>query len=172
MDVIAITPEDLSAAREVLPEVPKDPAVAAKLHAARDHPGRVLAYVIPIDCTIQGMIADTAEEWKPFARHTTVRMITDYVLHPVAHLAEGHRHPGAMGHGVAMHESPALKRRIIVVAVSARGRTLESPVDDLGIAVTRRPLFFADVHLHTGEVLAIRDTPPGSGWGTVPTPVF
>jgi len=65
-----------------------------------------------------------------------------------------------------------LRRRIIFVAVSARGRTLESPVDDLGIAVTRRPLFFADVHLHTGEVLAIRDTPPGSGWGTVPTPVF
>jgi len=24
----------------------------------------------------------------------------------------------------------------------------------------------------TGEILAIRDTPPGSGWGTVPTPVF
>ena len=121
---------------------------------------------------MQGMIADTGEEWKLFAGHTTVRMITDYVLHPVAHLAEGHRHPGAMGHGVAMHESPALKRRIIVVAVSARGRTLESPVDDLGIAITRRPLFFAEDHLHTGEVLAIRDTPPGSGWGTVPTPVF
>jgi hypothetical protein len=33
-------------------------------------------------------------------------------------------------------------------------------------------MFFIDVHLHTGEVLAVRDTPPGSGWGTVPTPVF
>ena len=121
---------------------------------------------------MQGMIADTGEEWKLFAGHTTVRMITDYVLHPVAHLAEGHRHPGAMGHGVAMHESPALKRRIIVVAVSARGRTLESPVDDLGMAATGRPLFFAEVHLHIGEVLGIRGTPPGSGWGTVPTRTF
>ena len=99
-------------------------------------------------------------------------MITHYVLHPVAHLAEGHGHRGAMGQGVAMHESPALKRRIIFVALSARGRTLESPVDDLGIAATRRPLFFAEVHLHIGEVLGIRGTPPGSGWGTVPTPVF
>ena len=53
-----------------------------------------------------------------------------------------------------MHESPALKRRIIFVDVSARGQTFESPVDDFAIAVTRRPLFFADVHLHTGEVLA------------------
>ena len=71
-------------------------------------------------------------------------MITDYVLHPVAHLAEGHGHPGTVGHGAALHESPALKRRII----------------------------FVDVHLHTKEVLAVRATPPGSGWGTVPTPVF
>jgi hypothetical protein len=128
--------------------------------------------VIPIDYTMQGMIADTGEEWKLFARHATIPMITDFVLHPVAHLLEGHGHPGAMGHGVAMHESPTLKRRVIFVDVSARGRTLASPVDDFGIAVTRRPLIFIDVHLHTGEILAIRDTPPGSGWGTVPTPVF
>jgi hypothetical protein len=172
VDVIAITPEDLTAARDILPEVLKDPAVAARLGAARDHPSRILAYFIPIDYTMQGMIADTGEEWKLFARHATVRMITDFVLHPVAHLAEGHGHGGAMGHGAAMHESPALKRRIIFIDVSARDRTLESPVDDLGICVARRPLFFADVHLHTGEILAVRDTPPGSGWGTVPTPVF
>jgi protein-S-isoprenylcysteine O-methyltransferase Ste14 len=172
VDVITITPEDLATAREVLPELLKDPAVAAKLGAALGHPGRVLAYFIPIDYTMQGMIADTGQEWKLFARHTTVRMITDYVLHPVSHLAEGHSHMGAMGHGVAMHESPALKRRIIFVDVSARGRTFESPADDFAIAVTRRPLFFVDVHLHTGEVLAVRDTAPGSGWGTVPTPVF
>jgi len=101
-----------------------------------------------------------------------VRMITDFVLHPVAHLAEGHGHAGAMGHGVAMHESPALKRRIIFVDVTARARPFESPSDDFAIAVTRRPLFFVDVHLHTGEVLALRDTVPGSGWGTVPTPMF
>jgi protein-S-isoprenylcysteine O-methyltransferase Ste14 len=172
VDVITVTPEDLTAAREVLPEVLKDPAIAARLGAARNHPGRVLAYFVPIDYTMQGMIADTGEEWKLFAQHATVRMITDYVLHPGAHLAGGHDHPGAMGPGVAMHESPALKRRIIFVDVSARGRTLESPLDDFAIAVTRRPLFFADVHLHTVEILAVRDTPPGSGWGTVPTPVF
>jgi hypothetical protein len=33
-------------------------------------------------------------------------------------------------------------------------------------------MFFIDVHRHTGEILAGRDTPPRSGWGTVPTPVF
>ena len=172
VDVVTITPEDLTTAQDILPAILKDPAVAAKLAGSRDQPGRVLAYVIPIDYTMQGMIADTGEEWKLFARHATIPMITDFVLHPVAHLVEGHGRPGAMGHGVAMHESPTLKRRVIFVDVSARGQTLASPVDDFGIAVTRRPLFFIDVHLHTGEILAIRDTPPGSGWGTVPTPVF
>ena len=172
VDVITITPEDLTAAREILPEVLKDPAVAARLGAARDRPGRVLAYFIPIDYTMQGMIADTGEDWKLFARHATVRMITDFVLHPVAHLAEGHGHPGTGGHGAAMHESPALKRRIIFVDVSEGDRTFMSARDDFRIAATRRPLFFADVHLHTGEILAVRDTAAGSGWGTVPTPTF
>lgn len=172
VDVITITPEDLTTAQDILPAVLEDPAVVAKLAGSRDRPGRVLAYFIPVDYTMQGMIADTGEEWKLFARHATIPMITDFILHPVAHLAEGHAHPGAGGHGVAMHESPALKRRIIFVAVSAPGRALGSSADDFGIAVTRRPLFFIDVHLHTGEILAVRDTPPGSGWGTVPTPMF
>jgi protein-S-isoprenylcysteine O-methyltransferase Ste14 len=172
VDVITITPEDLPAAREVLPEVLKAPAVAARLRATRDHPGRILAYFMPIDFTMQGMIADTGEEWKLFARHATARMITSYVFHPVAHLAGGHDHPDAAPHGAPMHESPGLKRRIIFVRVSARGRTRESPADDFAIAAERRPLFFVDVDLHTRAVLAVRDTPSGTGWGTVPTPVF
>ena len=172
VDVLTITPEDLAAARDILPAVLEAPAVAAKLGDSRDRAGRVLAYFIPIDYTMQGMIADTGDEWKLFTRHATIPMITDFVLHPVAHLAEGHGHRNAATHGAAMHESPAMKRRVIFVGVSAPGRTLASPADDFGIAVTRRPLFFVDLHLHTGEVLAIRDTAPGSGWGTVPTPMF
>jgi hypothetical protein len=37
---------------------------------------------------------------------------------------------------------------------------------------TSHGLFFIDVHLHTGEILHVQDTPAGSGWGTVPTPMF
>jgi hypothetical protein len=49
---------------------------------------------------------------------------------------------------------------------------LASPFVDFGINIVRTPLFFVDVHLHTGKILQIRDTPTGSGWGTVPTPMF
>jgi hypothetical protein len=44
--------------------------------------------------------------------------------------------------------------------------------DDFGVAVKRAPRFFVDVHLHTDELLHVKDIPSGSGWGTVPTPAF
>jgi hypothetical protein len=49
---------------------------------------------------------------------------------------------------------------------------LQSSVDEFGINVQRTPLFFVDVHLHTGEVLNVQDLAAGSGWGKVPTPMF
>ncbi len=100
-------------------------------------------------------------------------MITEYVLHPFAHLTEGHAH-GAGRHapGMGMHDSPAMKRRIIFIDVSSATGPLISARGDFGIAVKRASRFFVDVHLHTGEVLQVKDIPSGSGWGTVPTPVF
>ena len=71
-----------------------------------------------------------------------------------------------------LHNSPAMRRRIIFIELSASHGELTSPFDDFGINITRTPLFFVDVHLHTGEILQSRDTPIGSGWGTVPTPMF
>lgn len=174
VDVIAITREDALAARALLPPVLENPAVVSRLGTARANIGhRLLAYVIPVDYTMQGMIADTGEEWKLFEQHKTLGMITEYVLHPFAHLTEGHgRHGEPGGHPASMHDSPALRRRIIFIDVSAGARALSAPADDFGIDVRRRPLFFADAHLHTGEILQVRDMPPGSGWGTVPTPMF
>jgi hypothetical protein len=123
---------------------------------------------------MQGMIADTGGEWKLFEQHKTMGMITEYILHPFAHLTEGHahHHPGMQAHNPSMHDSPAMKRRIIFIEVSTDSGELKSPFDDFDINATRIPLFFVDVHLHTGEILQVQDTPPGSGWGTVPTPMF
>jgi protein-S-isoprenylcysteine O-methyltransferase Ste14 len=174
MDVIAITPEDVEAMRGILPSVLQAPDVASRLPRASGREGhRLLSYVIPIDYTMQGMIADTGEEWRLFEQHKTIGMITEYVLHPFAHLTEGHAH-GATPHasGMSMHDSPAMKRRIIFVDVSAGMGPLMAPRDDFGIGARRTPRFFVDVHLHTGEVLQVKDIPPGSGWGTVPTPTF
>ena len=172
VDVIGITAEDAQMAGDLLPDVLQDPAVVRALSAASQPGHRILAYVVPIDYTMQGMIADTGEEWKLFGQHKTIVMITEYVLHPFAHLTEGHAHGGGMTAAPSMHDSPAMKRRIIFIDVWADGRALEAPRDDFAIDVRRRPLLFADVHLHTGEVLQVRPTPPGTGWGRVPTPMF
>jgi Phospholipid methyltransferase len=173
-DVIAITNEDLITAEQLLRSVLQDAAIASKLQPIENSEvHRLLAYFIPVDYVMQGMIADTGGEWKLFEQHKTIGMITEYIFHPFSHLTEGHaHHPGMGAHNLSMHESPAMKRRIIFVEVSAGNQVLTSPFDDFDINVVRKPLFFVDVHLHTGEILQVRNTPTGSGWGTVPTPMF
>jgi protein-S-isoprenylcysteine O-methyltransferase Ste14 len=174
VDVITITKEDLITAKQLLPSVLQDPAIGSKLQAIENSKGhRLLAYFIPVDYVMQGMIADTGGEWKLFEQHKTIGMITEYILHPFAHLTEGHaHHPGMQTYNPNLHNSPAMKRRIIFINVSANHGELTSPFDDFDINITRTPLFFVDIHLHTGEILQMQDTPVGSGWGTVPTPMF
>ena len=79
---------------------------------------------------------------------------------------------GMTPHDPSLHNSPMMKRRIIFLELSSDRRPLLSPADDFGINVKRAPLFFVDVHLHTGEILQVKDLPAGSGWGSVPTPMF
>jgi len=70
VDVIAITQEDLIAARDLLPAVIKDPVVASKLNPMQNRGShRLPAYFIPIDYLMQGMIADTGYSlpWTPLA---------------------------------------------------------------------------------------------------------
>lgn len=64
VDVIAVTKEDLIAAEQLIPSVLQAPAVASKLQPLENSKGhRVLAYFIPMDYVMQGMIADTGGEW-------------------------------------------------------------------------------------------------------------
>jgi protein-S-isoprenylcysteine O-methyltransferase Ste14 len=174
VDVITITKGDLIAAKELLPSVFKDPVIASRLQTIENLRGhRLLAYFIPIDYVMQGMIADTGGEWRLFEQHKTIGMITEYIFHPFSHLTEAHAHnAGMQAHNPSMHNSPAMERRIIFIEVSGNNHEIASPFDDFDINIKRTPLFFVDVHLHTGEILQVQDTPAGSGWGTVPTPMF
>ena len=174
VDVITITKGDLITAKQLLPSVLKDSVIASKLQPIENRKGhRLLVYFIPVDYVMQGMIANTGEEWKLFEQHKTIGMITEYIFHPFAHLTGGHsHHVGMQAHHLSMHNSPVMKRRVIFIEVFNKKGEIKSPFDDFDIHITRTPLFFVDVHLHTGEILQMQDTPPGSGWGTVPTPMF
>jgi protein-S-isoprenylcysteine O-methyltransferase Ste14 len=168
IDAICVLPNDLPMEEELLKATLDDPNVAEKLHsmlAASEN--RILAYVVPVNYIMQGMIADTGPEWRLFQRHQTLAMISDYILNPVGHLQGGHTgHTGPM-----MHESPEMQRRIIFIEVSGN-KPLTTPSADFGINDKRTPRFFVDIHLHTDQVLQVWDTPPGTGWGDVPTPMF
>jgi hypothetical protein len=92
-----ITKEDLITAKQLLPSVLQDPGIASKLKLLENKEGhRLLAYFIPIDYVMQGMIANTGGEWKLFEQHKTLGMITEYIFHPFAHLTVGHSHHAEM----------------------------------------------------------------------------
>ncbi len=174
VDVLSVIPADLATATELLQGVREDPVAARYLRSMETSDrSRILAYAMPVDYVMQGMIANTGREWKLFRHHQTLAMIADYVLHPIGHLQGGHMQHGAMAmqHGPAMYNSPMMRRRIVFLEVRGNHR-LGSARDDFGVNNQRAPRFFVDVHLHTNEVLQVRKTPHGTGWGDVPTPMF
>lgn len=168
IDVLSVQPADASLVQPLLQALRRDPAADAMLQSlAPSADSRILAYVVPVDYVMQGMIADTGPEWKLFQDHQTLANITDYVLHPVGHLQGGHG-----GHaGMAMGEGALTSRRIIVLRIDG-SRPLTSARSDFGINERRVPGFFADVHLHSWQVEQVQKLPPGTGWGDVPTPMF
>jgi protein-S-isoprenylcysteine O-methyltransferase Ste14 len=146
------------------------PAIRQRLNPE----GHYLVYFLPRDYVMQGMIADTGDDWRLYKHHHTLAMISDWVLHPFGHLRQGHHH-GA-GHQPGGGEATStmadgVMRRLIFMRVEGRS----APADrygDLGISVKRTPLFLADVEVHTAQLQEVRDLPAPTGWGRVPTPTF
>jgi len=168
IDVLSVQPADAALAPNLLEALKRDPSAASALRSIpRTADSRILAYVVPVDYVMQGMIADTGDRWKLFRNHQTLANITDYVVHPIGHLRGGHE-----GHaGMAMGEGSVATRRIIILQISS-GSVLSSARSDFGINERRVPSFFADVHLHSWQVEQVQKLPPGTGWGDVPTPMF
>ncbi len=69
------------------------------------------------------------------------------------------------GNGIGM------VRRIIFLRVeTASGRA--NRADLFGVNVRRSPVFVAGVDIHNLVLRDVRDLPPGTCWGRVPTPIF
>jgi protein-S-isoprenylcysteine O-methyltransferase Ste14 len=132
-----------------------------------------LVYFIPQDYIMQGMIADTGGDWKLFNQHHSLSMITDWIFHPFRHLREGHHamHDGmhAQHHVNTVMEGGVVRRLIFL---SIEEVEVKAPSDSFSINALRVPQFMVDVDVHTMRLLEVKDLPHGSGWGTVPTPVF
>jgi protein-S-isoprenylcysteine O-methyltransferase Ste14 len=174
IDILALSPSDLPLAVDLVHGIFEDSLLSERLHMLETQNNtRILAYVLPVDYVMQGMIANTGEEWKLFQRHQTLRMITDYILNPIGHLRGGHMHHAGMPmqHGPEMYQNPMMRRRIIFLEIRG-SRPLNSAGNDFAYNNQRIPRFFVDIHLHTYEILQVKEMPPGTGWGAVPTPMF
>jgi protein-S-isoprenylcysteine O-methyltransferase Ste14 len=134
---------------------------------------RYLVYFIPQYYVMQGMIADTGGDWKLFNQHHSMATITDWIFNPFGHLREGHH---AMHDGMHLqHQNGAgmeggMIRRLIFISIE--DVPVKDPSDLFSINALRVPQFMVDVDVHNLQVIEIKELPHGSGWGTVPTPVF
>jgi protein-S-isoprenylcysteine O-methyltransferase Ste14 len=162
---LAIMPDDAQKMEHRMNDILSMEEVRAKL----GNNGNYLVYFIPADYIMQGMIADTGDEWRLYKRrHFTLSRFMDWVFHPFSHLA-GHHHSAdkePAGHGLEM----GVVRRLIVLNVS--GGVISRPSDYFSINANRMPLFMVDVDVHNLRLIDIKDLPHGSGWGTLPTPTF
>ena len=167
---LAILPNDLTMLDHRMASVLEMPEIKAHMGGT---PGAILVYFMPKDYVMQGMIADTGGEWQLYKRHHTFAMIGDWIFHPFRHLEDGHAamHHGT-GEGTEGHTiGTGLVRRMVFLRVEAQS-DLPNPADPFGINTRRSPLFVADVDIHNLVLQDVRDLPPETGWGRVPTPIF
>ena len=163
---IAILPEDGAMMDHRMGDILALPEVRQRMQENKKY----LVYFIPQHYIMQGMIADTGGDWKLFNQHHSMAMIADWIFNPFGHLREGHH---AMHSGM-QHESGSRSNGIVrrLIFLSIEDSAVNSPADLFSINALRVPQFMADVEVHTLQLLEVKDLPHGSGWGTVPTPVF
>jgi len=165
---LAILPEDGFKLDHRLKDLLALPEISSRLQ-----PGaRYLAYFLPQNYIMQGLIADTGGDWRLYKQHHAISMITDWILHPFRHLREGHHamhHNG--GHQPGMSPENGIIRRLIFLQLTPAPAD-DAPYSSLNINQERVPVFTADVDVHTAGLLEVRDLPETTGWGTVPTPTF
>jgi protein-S-isoprenylcysteine O-methyltransferase Ste14 len=169
ISALAVLPADSIMLQHRMADVLRMPEVESRLAKGS---GAVLAYVVPVQYVMQGMIADTDPAYRLYEHHQTVPMIVDWIVHPFRHLEGGH----AMMHhttGSPSANGSSRVRRIIFLRVASSGDVAASDPSSLfAVGAVRVPQFLADVDMHRLTLLEARELGPGTGWGDVPTPMF
>ena len=185
--ILPILPEDTDIGKRVLEKITAEsgPKRLEFLDSRKDY----LAYLMPGDYVMQGMIADTGGEFHLHKGHNTFALITDWVLHPFEHLRRSPSAQMAKMHGVdpvfaRRHhcpigiDEPKLScescpyRRLIFIEIDHKGSYRISSQELLSFGVSRIPVGFIDINTSTGEVVHVKTVGKGTAWKDVPTPVI
>jgi protein-S-isoprenylcysteine O-methyltransferase Ste14 len=166
---IAILPEDGFKMDHRMPDILALKEVKERIQDNKKY----LVYFIPQNYVMQGMIADTGGDWKLFNQHHSIAMITDWIFNPFGHLREGH-HAMHGGMHAQQQTSGGMDQGVILrlIVLSIEDVDVKTPADLFAINALRVPQFMVDVEVHTMRLLDVKELPHGSGWGSVPTPVF
>jgi len=172
---VAILPEDGVKMEHRMADILAMQPIAARL---ADN-ARYLVYVMPQDYVMQGMIADTGDNWRLYKHHHAMAMIVDWIFHPFRHLRAGHM--AMAGHHPGMHreipdtgvaQTGGVVRRLVWLKLNDLPPSGDT-FDDFCMDVVRKPVFMADVEFHHLQLLTVKDLPSDvTGWNHVPTPVF
>lgn len=129
---------------------------------------KYLVYFVPTDYIMQGLIADTGDEWRLYRRrHFSISRFLDWIFHPFSHLSGGH-HAGHE-HMQSMMNNGTV-RRLIFLRIS--DSSIITPYDFFSINARRTPQFMADVDIHNLKLVDLKDLSQDTGWGKLPTPTF
>jgi protein-S-isoprenylcysteine O-methyltransferase Ste14 len=169
VSVLAVLSGDEVMLQHRMADVLRLPEVASRLPTT----GAILAYSVPVQYVMQGMIADTGPAYRLYEHHQTVSMIVDWIFHPFQHLEGGHMMMHHAGNTAGAPPPSLTSRRIIFLEVPSAGDSAQNDPSSLfAIGAVRVPQFFVDVDLHTLTLLGVQQLGPGTGWGLVPTPMF
>ncbi len=148
-----------------------------------------LAYLMPVDYVMQGMIADTGGYFHLFKRHHTVMMIAEWVLHPFQHLRNSpalhmakmqgvdpimaRRHHCPLGiNDSSLNCQTCPYRRVIIDAVTAGTNSHLSGKALLSFNTVRTPVAYVDINTQTGKILDVKKVGKATAWAGVPTPAI
>jgi len=145
-----------------------------------------LGYVMPPDYVMQGMIANTGDEFHLHKQDHTFALIADWVMNPFEHLrrspsaqmaamrgvdprmARRHHCPLGVNDQKLACESCPYKRIIFLEADGMNGHLSKEQL--LSLDVVRVPVGFIDINTQTGEIINAMKVERATAWKDVPTP--
>lgn len=148
-----------------------------------------LGYVMPGDYIMQGMIADTGDNFHLYKKHHSIAMITEWVLHPFSHLRASPALHMAKMHNVdpafaRRHHCPmgindpnldcktCPYRRVIIVEVEHKTPNHISGKQLLAFDTIRVPVEAIDLDTKTGQIVNVIKVKKSTAWENVPTPAI
>ena len=152
-----------------------------KLSPDRDY----MAYLMPPDYIMQGMIANTGGEFHLYKQHNTVAMIAKWVLHPFENLNDSPSFRIAKKRHVdttiarRRHAPPAVNdpdtdrdtcsyRRVIIDEVRNDVGAHLSRRELFSLGTIRMPRYAMDINTETGEIVNIITVDKATRWSNVP----